>query len=149
PAEDRFIRSVHSLWVTPPTLDAHRGRDPAPSPLNGERAGVRGEKARCFEFPRVRFMESPDLRIADAHWGHKPILLVLVLVLLLVLGRRAIFSGCAAKEVSLLTSAPTRWGRFMGSFHLLMHANWGHEPTRKSPLTPSPSPIGWERVAAR
>src|SRR5215468_4707935 len=40
-------------------------------------------------------------------------------------------------------------GRFMGSFHLLMHANWGHEPTRKRALTPSPSPIRWERVAAR
>src|SRR5262245_18834874 len=39
--------------------------------------------------------------------------------------------------------------RFMGSKHLLLHANWGHELTRKRPLTPSPSPIGWERVAAR
>ncbi len=45
----------------------------------------------------------------------------------------------------------------MGSFHLLMHAHWGHQPTRKR--TPSPSPtrlgeasgvarVGWERVAA-
>jgi len=32
--------------------------NPAPSPLNGERAGVRGEKAKSFEFPRVRFMDS-------------------------------------------------------------------------------------------
>src|SRR5262245_31887755 len=50
-------------------------------------------------------------------------------------------------------------GRFMESFHLLMHANWGHEPTRKRALTPSPSPtrrggafgvarVRWERVAA-
>ena len=47
----------------------------------------------------------------------------------------------------------------MESLHLLMHANWGHEPTCKRALTPSPSPtrlgeasgvarVGWERVAA-
>ena len=47
--------------------------NPAPSPLNGERAGVRGEKAKSFEFPKVRFMaESPDLRISDVNWGHEP-----------------------------------------------------------------------------
>src|SRR5262249_51918356 len=39
--------------------------------------------------------------------------------------------------------------RFLGSEYLLMHANWGHERTRKRALTPSPSPIRWERVAAR
>jgi len=35
-----------------------------PSPLNGERAGVRGEEAKSFEFPKVRFMERErtDLR---------------------------------------------------------------------------------------
>src|SRR5206468_6837959 len=28
----------------------------------------------------------------------------------------------------------------MESFHLLMHTHWGHEPTRKRTLTPSPCP---------
>jgi hypothetical protein len=44
-------------------LHAHWGHEPAPSPLNGERAGVRGEKAKRFEFPKVRFMESFHLHI--------------------------------------------------------------------------------------
>jgi len=39
---------MHALW----------GHDPAPSPLNGERAGVRGEKVKSFEFAKVTFTES-------------------------------------------------------------------------------------------
>ena len=42
--------------------------NPAPSPLNGERAGVRGEKAKSFEFPKVRFMGSWHL-LVHANWG--------------------------------------------------------------------------------
>ena len=34
---------------------------------------MRGEKAKSCEFPKVRFMESPDLRISDAHWDLEPI----------------------------------------------------------------------------
>ena len=39
------------------------------SPLNGERAGVRGEKAKSFEFPRVRFMESSHLHVMCTRIG--------------------------------------------------------------------------------
>jgi len=60
--------------------DVNWGLQPTPSPLNGERAGVRGEKAKSFEFPKVRFMERTDLQLSDAHWGLEPIFLVLVLV---------------------------------------------------------------------
>src|SRR5262245_40179981 len=35
----------------------------------------------------------------------------------------------------------------MGRRHLLVHANWDHEPFIESALTPSPSPVGRERVA--
>ena len=52
--------------------DVNWGLQPTPSPLNGERAGVRGEKAKSFEFPKVRFMERTDLQLSDAHWGHEP-----------------------------------------------------------------------------
>jgi hypothetical protein len=48
---------------------------PAPSPLNGlngERAGVRGEKAKSFEFPKVRFPEIKHLQLSDAHWDLEP-----------------------------------------------------------------------------
>ncbi|HXJ57861.1 MAG TPA: hypothetical protein VNU68_14490, partial [Verrucomicrobiae bacterium] len=34
----------------------------------GERAGVRGEKAKSFEFPKVRFMGSWHL-LVHANWG--------------------------------------------------------------------------------
>ena len=37
-------------------------------PLNGERAGV-GEKAKSFEFPRVRFMGSKHLHMTCTRIG--------------------------------------------------------------------------------
>ena len=37
-----FHLLVHANWD-----------QPAPSPLNGERVGVRGEKAKSCEFPKV------------------------------------------------------------------------------------------------
>src|SRR5262245_11904806 len=119
----RFMGSFHLLmhanWGHEPTRKSPL--TPSPSPIRWERVAARPGEGR--------FMESPDLQRLDAHWGHEPI--VLVLVLLLVLGRRAIFSGCAAKEVSLLTSAPTRGGRFMGSQHLrISDAQRDHEPDR-------------------
>src|SRR5262245_35323838 len=58
-------RSFHLL------THANWGHEPAPSPLNGERAGVRGEKAKSFEFRKVRFMGSLDL-LMHANWGHEP-----------------------------------------------------------------------------
>ena len=33
---------------------------------------VRGEKAKSFEFPRVRFMGRTDLQLSDAHWDLEP-----------------------------------------------------------------------------
>ena len=47
-------------------------------------------------------MESFDLRISDAHWGHEPF------VQKLLIHNETIF-------------------RFMESFHLLLHAHWDHE----------------------
>ena len=41
---------------------AHWGQEPTPSPLNGERAGVRGEKAQSCEFPKIRFTERENLQ---------------------------------------------------------------------------------------
>ena len=48
---------------------ANSGHEPAPSPLNGERAGVRGEKAKSCEFPKVRFMESFHLHVMCTRIG--------------------------------------------------------------------------------
>src|SRR6266404_7489898 len=53
---------------------AHSTHDRAadsPSPLNGERAGVRGEKVREASSLERRFMGSPDA-IFSAHWDHEP-----------------------------------------------------------------------------
>ena len=49
--------------------DAHWDHEPTPSPLNGERARVRGEKAKNFEFPKVRFMESKHLHMTCTRIG--------------------------------------------------------------------------------
>jgi len=38
--------------------------------------------------------------------------------------------------------------RLVESFNLRMHANWDHKLALRRALTPSPSPIRWERVAA-
>jgi len=35
-------------------------------------AGVRGEKAKNFEFPKVRFIESEHLQLSEAPWDHEP-----------------------------------------------------------------------------
>ena len=55
PGEGVFMESL-DLRIS----DVNWGLEPAPSPLNGERAGVRGEKAKSFEFPKVRLMERPS-----------------------------------------------------------------------------------------
>src|SRR6266516_144415 len=44
----------------------------SPSPLNGGRAGVRGEKVRLASSLERRFMESENLQNSDASWGHEP-----------------------------------------------------------------------------
>jgi len=44
----------------------------SPSPLKGERAGVRGEKVREASSLERRFMESENLQNSDASWGHEP-----------------------------------------------------------------------------
>ena len=76
---------------------------------------MRGEKAKSFEFPKVRFMERTDLQLSDAHWGHEPAPSPLN-------GERAGVRGEKAKSFEFPKV------RFMGSWHLLVHANWGLEP---------------------
>jgi len=33
---------------------------------------VSGEKAKSFEFPKVRFMGRTDLQLLDVNWAYKP-----------------------------------------------------------------------------
>jgi len=57
---ERFFNAVHGKL--PLLMHVNWDHEPTPSPLNGERARVRGENAESFEFPKVRFMERLDLR---------------------------------------------------------------------------------------